>query len=377
MYNKALIASIGLLVCSTCTWSVDTNLEFMTLRQKAMGGAGLASLKHDWRQMAINPASIVDEKGHLYLPLGLTLEPGEKGLKDISSALTDLSNSNKNNQYQAVINRIPSDFALKASFQPAGVTFGGFGIGVFNAMEMRAQILNPSSPKVKIQGASDLAPMMTYGTTASAFDMPLKVGISAKYVLRGRIINTLTKDNIVEKSATDILNGTVTANIGVASLSGISFDMGLLSPIGDSAQWGLVVHNIGGTLSGSYSGSNSETGSYSETLPMYLSLGYAQRIKADDWAYIGKVIGDFEYTADVNFVYRDIYKNIHMGLEKDLVGDIMSVRLGLNQGYPTIGLGFDLKLIRIQYAYSTDEKGSYIGDDPVAFHSFEINLPLY
>lgn len=55
-------------------------------------------------------------------------------------------------------------------------------------------------------------------------------------------------------------------------------------------------------------------------------------------------------------------KKLHMGAELGL--PLIDLRAGLNQGYPTLGAGVDLWLIRLDAAYYKEEVGIYPGQTP-------------
>lgn len=57
---------------------------------------------------------------------------------------------------------------------------------------------------------------------------------------------------------------------------------------------------------------------------------------------------------------RDIPKRLHMGVEVELPM-ILSLRLGLNQGYLTYGLSADLWVLKLDFAGYTEEAGAHAG----------------
>jgi hypothetical protein len=57
---------------------------------------------------------------------------------------------------------------------------------------------------------------------------------------------------------------------------------------------------------------------------------------------------------------RDIPKRLHMGVELALPM-ILSLRLGLNQGYFTYGVSADLWALKLDFASYTEEVGAHAG----------------
>jgi hypothetical protein len=57
---------------------------------------------------------------------------------------------------------------------------------------------------------------------------------------------------------------------------------------------------------------------------------------------------------------RDFAKRLHMGVELELPL-ILSLRLGLNQGYLSYGLSVDLWALKLDFAAYTEEAGAHAG----------------
>lgn len=70
--------------------------------------------------------------------------------------------------------------------------------------------------------------------------------------------------------------------------------------------------------------------------------------------------------------YEDFYKRIHLGV--GLSYGIISLYSGLNQGYPTLGVGIKLGLARLNYAYYGIERGVFAGQDVEHNQSFSISV---
>jgi hypothetical protein len=61
-----------------------------------------------------------------------------------------------------------------------------------------------------------------------------------------------------------------------------------------------------------------------------------------------------------------------MGLETRFKN--ADVRVGINQGYPTFGLGFSYFFLTLNYVYYTEELGIYPGQNPLSTHLIELHL---
>lgn len=56
----------------------------------------------------------------------------------------------------------------------------------------------------------------------------------------------------------------------------------------------------------------------------------------------------------------DLGKRIHLGFEFHPTGNF-SLRAGLNQGYPTFGIGYETKFVRFDLISYAEETGAYAG----------------
>ena len=70
--------------------------------------------------------------------------------------------------------------------------------------------------------------------------------------------------------------------------------------------------------------------------------------------------------------YEHPLKKLHLGTELDL--HYAAFRLGLNQGYPTAGLGIRLGIFCLDYVYFTRELGYYPGQFPQQKHVLSLGV---
>src|SRR5690606_33666207 len=70
---------------------------------------------------------------------------------------------------------------------------------------------------------------------------------------------------------------------------------------------------------------------------------------------------------------RSVLTRLCLGAQTS-INDWFFVRAGLNQGYTTVGFGFDLMLVRIDYAYYGIEEGRLPGQLPSWRHSIQLLL---
>lgn len=76
----------------------------------------------------------------------------------------------------------------------------------------------------------------------------------------------------------------------------------------------------------------------------------------------------------INTQGEQLGKKVHFGAELGL--PLIDLRAGLNQGYPTLGVGLDFFLLRVDLAQYTEELGVYPGQTPSARYKLSISLDL-
>ena len=112
----------------------------------------------------------------------------------------------------------------------------------------------------------------------------------------------------------------------------------------------------------------------SDTVPVNVKLGVAYypdlRIVdfMKDWKFYFEVIDlfnveDAKYMSSFADTMAIYMKKVHIGIESNLL-DFLDVRLGLSQGYPSMGAGLQLSVFNLEYAYYGKELGVFPGDMP-------------
>ncbi len=227
-----------------------------------------------------------------------------------------------------------------ARFKIANV---GAQIGALAQATVDMDIHNPVWPEVHADVVSDYGLLIGGG-----MKLPF-AGLSA-----GAAIKMLTRNSLNEVyRATDIAGDDFgdKVNDDMKSGSGFSADLGLMYDIpylsGYNPKVALVVQNV----------PNMDMGDAKEIktqinggLAVEKSFAGVTVIGALDYVDIGNGIGEDD----------DYPKRIHLGAEVQFPV-ILSVRLGLNQGYFTAGATIDVWIIRLNFATYAEEVGAHAG----------------
>jgi hypothetical protein len=203
------------------------------------------------------------------------------------------------------------------------------GLAVFSIDDVNFKIdRGIYEPRVWGEGYSDIVAVLGYSRPLTFFTPGLKVGANLRYMQRRTA-------NLFQIKASDLgnINETIKPILNEAknsTSSHVAVDVGALWSVPFiESDVGAVLKNFG----------------YG---PEYtLDLGIAKKFYNDRLV----LLADYDDFLDKN--RENAFKKIHIGGEIDL--SIINLRAGLNSGYPTVGVGLNLKLLQIDAAYFTDE----------------------
>ncbi|MBD3419961.1 MAG: hypothetical protein GF398_07590 [Chitinivibrionales bacterium] len=223
-------------------------------------------------------------------------------------------------------------------------------------------------PKFNIRGQQDL--VLTW-----AVGVPLKhennlFGISMEYVRRAPVENHITKYSDTHRISQDF-DQNVLSSLGILGdladiQHGVSFDVGFM-------------HNIKGfRLAYALKDFFAVVGG--KVVVPQLDLGgayyfpFTQEIEIIRSLIVALEISDIWGFEPVSKKYEHFAKKLHAGAEIDFT--YLALRGGINQGYPTFGVGAMLGPLSLNYVYFTEELGYFPGQRPNSRHVFSAGLSL-
>jgi len=204
----------------------------------------------------------------------------------------------------------------------------------------------------------------------------LSVGLNMKFVFTGAVNTKLTLGDLLLGS--DHLNKIISEEL--SKLTGITNpllkpDIGLSYelPIDEmqKVNFGLSILNIGGIPIGDF------------YIPTTFNFGTAYSYDLSTLIGNRMLLKNTSVSLDFHDIFfqrkdKDFFKRLHIGLKTDLanLNDIIVVSLGLgiSQGYPTFGVGFKLATFKINYSISAEELGVYAGQDPDVRQNISISI---
>ncbi len=241
------------------------------------------------------------------------------------------------------------------------------GFGVYSVWPLGMKIeTGHFIPKLGLKGQRDL--VFTW-----AVGIPLKTdkhhfGVSLEYLQRRPLeerITTYSETFIYFDEARQRPLGVVGDFTRLQH--GASFDAGFMHDLFPGFRLAYAMKDMFGVVGGNM------------VVPQF-DLGVAYYLpEIEELYFLRNVIASLELTDIWGFEertkrYEQFAKKIHLGAEIDL--QYVAFRGGINQGYPTFGIGASFGPLRADYVYYTEEVGYYAGQLPRSMHVMSLGLQL-
>jgi hypothetical protein len=363
---------LPVIFCSTMVWAVGPRgPNYEGVRSMGMGNttvsvttdrtaifhnpAGLGLLK-DKVDISLTPF-MMSVDGKLVTILNAILKQGGK--------LSNLSNIDSN-----FINTLSDidGYWVGADYTPEfTVAKKNLGFGCYATWPVGVRVeTGHFIPKLALRGTRDM--VFTW-----AVGVPLKhennhFGISIEYLQRTPLDERITTYTETFTLFEDIQSRPLGVLGDYAKVKhGASFDIGFMHDIkGLRIAWDVkdIFGIVGGEL----------------VFPPQVDLGCAyffpmlEKVPAIRGFVIAGEIQDIIGFEQRTNRYEQFAKKVHFGTELDL--KYVAFRAGINQGYPTAGIGFSFGLVNIDYVYFTQEMGYFAGQLPRSQHVLSIKLGI-
>jgi len=330
---------------------------YNNIRSLSMGGAGLA-LVSGIDSLYINPAGLNNNKGvtaTIFSPSISSNTAIYETVKDYKtltngSTLIDYIQPHVGKNYGLGLNNV------------SGVAFKNFAIA--HSFEVNAyQVLhNLSLPELHFNAnyTSTLKGGLSYGFLD---DESLKLGLALRYsTMRGKN-GVLSTEDLLTMDANDLKNWI--DNKGYA----YGLDLGLI--------YEIPINKIVKTSFGIAWQDVFTTKYKSRTLLQEAPKYDYDNLAAGLGAIIDLSLMQLKIALDVKHLtdkHIQIPLRIHLGFELDM--PLLKIRAGLNQGYYTLGVDFDLYFFNIELASYGEELGSYPGQKPDRRYALKLSTEL-
>ena len=231
-----------------------------------------------------------------------------------------------------------------------GTNIAGYGVGlaIFNSSDVSLKMdRGIYEPRVWGQGFSNTTAVISIAKPLLLFYPGLTVGVNLKYMERRRV-------SLFQIPASDLgnINETikpVTNEFKNEKHRTFAMDIGTLweIPMLDS-EAGATIQSIGDGRGSS------------------IDIGIAKRILSNRLILLADYIDFFDNNKE------NIFRKIHLGAQYKYT--ILALRAGFNSGYPTFGVGLNLRIIDVDYAYYTEELSKTPGGYEETRHILQFKL---
>lgn len=244
-----------------------------------------------------------------------------------------------------------------------------FGFGIFNDTTVVANI--PSLTKASILAGEDFLLTGAYGLELlQKKDHSLSLGLQLKGYFQTFVSQSGTATQILSTATSLDVNG-----IPMVLSTGFGLDGGLMYRYGTLFSAGLVCRDLYTPAFSTryanlddYLAAKPDAETISALLPMNLSAGVAFSVPLPDrWLTVSSWDFMFDYR-DILAWLEPIQPNpvlyVNLGTEMVLL-DVVSLRAGINETYLAAGLGLNLTVCKIDFAFYGSELGIEPGKRPL------------
>lgn len=236
------------------------------------------------------------------------------------------------------------------------------GVAAYNVTDIKLKVdKGIYTPRVMADVRSDIVYAIGYGGKFPMVDTPgLKLGALVKVINR-------SESGSIKISAADLGNTEDIIQEALDSLStpkvGFGLDVGALYKASPVLDVGVVFQDLIAGIEGDWPPINFKVGLAYRPLAAIPLLPLAKSILL---------------AADVedlfNYEGNSFFNKVHLGAQLKLPFFPFTFRAGINQGYPTLGLGLNLLLIKVDYAYYSQELGDAPGVVRDSNHALQIKV---
>ena len=308
----------------------------------------------------------------------------------IDEGIDNLSNEELSALYSETLNigRAYSFLHADVLAPSVGAHIGpvGLGLGIFGTSSVQYNFPDAGGglPLVNTQLVADGMVVANAATDLSKFGIEgLSTGLTAKYTSRFASLKSKPLDAISSDEAFYLLN----ANRFSIDL-GFQYELPLLPYFPGNFHLGLALYDIAGsdfefshhsTLQGDdiLEDIESDIQVANEVLNVNPSFrfGLAYSLPQIPLGILDETGVTLDYIGYNNpSIDQAFFARLRLGLQAKV--KVLSIRTGLNQGYPTIGGGLSLGFVDLDYAFYGREEGRYPGQLPSWHHFAQIRFGI-
>ena len=359
--NKTILI-VGLVLALSAAALARESTEIVGARYLGMGGC-FVTVANDRTLPFANPAGLDRAGERMITVMGIASTVNSKtfdvlgfGLdrrKDFEN-LDDMSDEEQDDFFDEIVNEINyKRMNITLSTMPFGWIQRPFGGALFTDSHAVAMAFEGASgtPLVDAVGTQDFGGIVCYsgGLDGVPSILPNRISLGAglKYINRSIYSMRQTMTELADGDAAELMNG-----------STVGLDLGLLYDVTPGLRVGLAVYDALASeieWDGDASVNSRIQPGDKQKIEPSLRLGVTYNLPWDV-QHVSSAIVAFDlaepFDGDVTF-----FKKVHLGAEASLFRSWFKARVGISQGYPSVGLG----IWGFSYAYYAAEDGRHAG----------------
>ncbi len=320
------------------------------IRALGMGDAYIGLANHA-DSLFYNPAGISRSR-----EAGWTILDPSLGVSGVD-AVAQMASAQSQSGYSGLINGLYDKNIWLGGQAKTAIFFPHFAVAAYDNVDSGLAMHNPAFPQLNLNYINDTGVAMGGGFTV----MPgVNMGIVGKRVVRKGVRESFGPSFLGTLNPDDVFESLNNSGIGYGVDMGLTFG----GTTNFSPSLSFVWKNIGTTK---YTPEG--TSAALPTDPEEMNVGLAWEMD------LGLI--SFSPAIDIKMLNRNdvqLGKKIHMGMEIGL--PLIDLRAGLNQGYYTLGMGFGLGPISIDFATYGEELGEYPGQQEDRRYLLQATLQL-
>ncbi len=367
---------------------VHTSIHHLYQAPRALGmGGAFVAVADDYSSLMYNPAGMARlEEGQTNLSMDFSFSGAQ--VKSFYDDLNTASQSTQNStaKFNAILAVLQANYGKQYTFRgglfEAISVHPGWGFAVLPAdMTIDVKVNNNVVPTLNLRTYLDTTLAIGIGRKIKSVSIPgrLAWGVTGKFVNRGyanKMLNSLdmVTDSEIFKPTDYRWGYTVDLDVGLLYTPIIPTD-GLFSIFRTfRPTFGLVGRNlIDAGFGQSLAGMNKTPVTAPEQL--YRTFDFGMKFEMPNlWIFGARVVADVTDIGHPNF---NLHKGMHLGYEFDWRVSSWwrgQYRIGVNQGYMSMGASFLLSVFRLDLVSYSEDIGSYSSTKENRLYMAKFNL---
>lgn len=347
--RKFLFAAFLLVFALDCRAAQIARYQEST-RALGMGGA-FTAVADDENALFYNPAGLTGvEKWNVNL-INPMIEFNKNSI-DFYEDFSDIDSSSTDEMAALLKQYIGVPINLRFSVFPNFVKHN-FAMGVLVRDEISAVAHNPPSPEMQVDADVSAGAHIGFSHQWGGFS----AGLGLKYLYVASLNQKYEAADLASPGLQDRIEDDLNKD------QGFGLDLGLMYKF-DVLMNPTIAFAAMNAL---------ETGASDlDPYKRHYNVGLALSHKFFDSLALTGALDYIDITNELG-TDKDMVKRLHTGLELKLPF-LLSVRAGLNQGYPTYGATLDLYILKVIYAHYYEELGAKAGEKLDERHVVKVNL---